>query len=125
MMSNVFVAKQSIEIGYSNVGYIRKGSISVIQVKEMLVMARFTLPRDLYHGKGALEALKTFEGKRAIVCVGGGLHETFRFPGSRSRLPERSRHGSTAFLRESSLIRQSRLLCAEQKRWKSSSRTGS
>ena len=43
MMYNVFVAKQSIEIGYSNVGYIRKGSISVIQVKEMLVMARFTL----------------------------------------------------------------------------------
>ena len=40
MMYNVFVAKQSIEIGYSNVGYIRKGSISVIQVKEMLVMAR-------------------------------------------------------------------------------------
>lgn len=35
-------------------------------------MARFTLPRDLYHGKGALEALKTFEGKRAIICVGGG-----------------------------------------------------
>ena len=34
-------------------------------------MARFTLPRDLYHGKGALEALKTFEGKRAIICVGG------------------------------------------------------
>lgn len=35
-------------------------------------MTRFTLPRDLYHGKGAMEALKTFEGKRAIVCVGGG-----------------------------------------------------
>lgn len=35
-------------------------------------MARFTLPRDLYHGKGALEALKDFEGKKAIVCVGGG-----------------------------------------------------
>lgn len=35
-------------------------------------MLRFTLPRDLYHGKGALEALKTFEGKKAIVCVGGG-----------------------------------------------------
>ncbi len=34
-------------------------------------MARFTLPRDVYHGKGALEALKTLEGKRAIVCVGG------------------------------------------------------
>ena len=35
-------------------------------------MARFTLPRDLYHGKGAMEALKTFEGKRAMICVGGG-----------------------------------------------------
>lgn len=78
-MYNVFVAKQSIEIGYSNVGYIRKGSISVIQVKEMLVMARFTLPRDLYHGKGALEALKTFEGKRAMVCVGGGSMKRFGF----------------------------------------------
>ena len=29
-------------------------------------MARFTLPRDLYHGKGALEALKTFKGKKAM-----------------------------------------------------------
>ncbi len=35
-------------------------------------MARFTLPRDIYHGKGALEALKTFQGKKAIICVGGG-----------------------------------------------------
>lgn len=35
-------------------------------------MMRFTLPRDLYHGKGALEALKTFEGKKAIICLGGG-----------------------------------------------------
>ncbi len=35
-------------------------------------MSRFTLPRDLYHGKGALETLKTLKGKRAIVCVGGG-----------------------------------------------------
>ncbi|SFV04299.1 iron-containing alcohol dehydrogenase [Butyrivibrio sp. INlla21] len=35
-------------------------------------MSRFTLPRDVYHGKGALEALKTFEGKRAIICTGGG-----------------------------------------------------
>ena len=34
-------------------------------------MSRFTLPRDVYHGKGALEALKSLEGKRAIVCVGG------------------------------------------------------
>ena len=35
-------------------------------------MTRFTLRRDLYHGKGALEALKTFDGTRAIICVGGG-----------------------------------------------------
>jgi alcohol dehydrogenase class IV len=35
-------------------------------------MARFTLPRDIYHGKGALENLKTLQGKRAIICVGGG-----------------------------------------------------
>ena len=35
-------------------------------------MQRFTLPRDLYHGEGALEALKTLTGKRAIICVGGG-----------------------------------------------------
>lgn len=35
-------------------------------------MMRFTLPRVLYHGKGALEALKTFEGKKAIICLGGG-----------------------------------------------------
>ena len=40
--------------------------------EKRVIMARFTLPRDLYHGKGALEALKEFSGKRAIVCVGGG-----------------------------------------------------
>lgn len=42
-------------------------------------MQRFTLPRDLYHGKGALEALKTFEGKKAIICVGGGSMKRFGF----------------------------------------------
>lgn len=35
-------------------------------------MARFTLSRDLYHGKGSLEELKSLTGKRAIVVVGGG-----------------------------------------------------
>ena len=34
-------------------------------------MARFTLPRDLYYGKGALENLKNLKGKRAVVVVGG------------------------------------------------------
>jgi alcohol dehydrogenase class IV len=42
-------------------------------------MARFTLPRDLYHGKGSLEALKTFKGKRAMICVGGGSMKKFGF----------------------------------------------
>ena len=42
-------------------------------------MARFTLPRDLYHGKGALEALKTLEGKRAMICKGGGSMQRFGF----------------------------------------------
>ena len=42
-------------------------------------MARFTLPRDLYHGKGSLEVLKTLKGKKAIVCVGGGSMKKFGF----------------------------------------------
>ena len=42
-------------------------------------MARFTLPRDLYHGKGSLEALKTLPGKKAIICVGGGSMKKFGF----------------------------------------------
>lgn len=40
---------------------------------------RFTLPRDLYHGEGALEALKTLVGKKAIVVVGGGSMKRFGF----------------------------------------------
>ena len=35
-------------------------------------MARFTLPRDIYHGKGSLAELKNLKGKKAIVVVGGG-----------------------------------------------------
>ena len=42
-------------------------------------MMRFTNPRDLYHGKGALEALKSLKGKRAIICVGGGSMKRFGF----------------------------------------------
>ena len=42
-------------------------------------MARFTLPRDLYFGKGALENLKNFEGKKAVICVGGGSMKRFGF----------------------------------------------
>lgn len=42
-------------------------------------MARFTLPRDLYHGKGALETLKTLQGEKAMVVVGGGSMKRFGF----------------------------------------------
>lgn len=42
-------------------------------------MARFTLPRDLYHGKGSLEELKNLKGKRAVVVVGGGSMKRFGF----------------------------------------------
>lgn len=42
-------------------------------------MSRFTLPRDIYHGEGALEALKTLKGKKAFVVVGGGSMKRFGF----------------------------------------------
>lgn len=42
-------------------------------------MERFTLPRDLYFGKGSLESLKTLKGKKAVVVVGGGSMKRFGF----------------------------------------------
>ena len=42
-------------------------------------MARFTLPRDIYFGKNAMENLKTLDGKKAIVVVGGGSMKRFGF----------------------------------------------
>ena len=42
-------------------------------------MARFTLPRDLYHGKGSIAELANLKGKRAIVVVGGGSMKRFGF----------------------------------------------
>ncbi|RDU22697.1 iron-containing alcohol dehydrogenase [Anaerosacchariphilus polymeriproducens] len=42
-------------------------------------MSRFTLPRDIYFGKGALETLKTLQGKRAILVLGGGSMKKFGF----------------------------------------------
>ena len=41
---------------------------------------RFTLPRDLYHGKGAMEAaLNSLDGKKAMICVSGGSMKRFGF----------------------------------------------
>ena len=42
-------------------------------------MARFTLPRDIYYGKGSLEELKNLKGKKAIIVVGGGSMKRFGF----------------------------------------------
>ena len=42
-------------------------------------MARFTLPRDVYFGEGALENLKTLRGTRAMIVVGGGSMRRFGF----------------------------------------------
>ena len=42
-------------------------------------MARFTLPRDIYYGKGCLEVLKTLKGKRALLVLGGGSMKRFGF----------------------------------------------
>ncbi|MEG0295077.1 MAG: iron-containing alcohol dehydrogenase [Clostridium sp.] len=42
-------------------------------------MARFTLPRDIYHGAGSLEVLKTLKGKKAFVVIGGGSMKKFGF----------------------------------------------
>lgn len=42
-------------------------------------MARFTLPRDIYYGKGTLDELKNLKGKKAIVVVGGGSMKRFGF----------------------------------------------
>ena len=42
-------------------------------------MARFTLPRDIYYGRGCLDTLKTIKGKKAIIVVGGGSMKRFGF----------------------------------------------
>ncbi|MBC5788554.1 MULTISPECIES: iron-containing alcohol dehydrogenase [Clostridiaceae] len=42
-------------------------------------MARFTLPRDIYFGKGTLDELKNLKGKKAIIVVGGGSMKRFGF----------------------------------------------
>jgi alcohol dehydrogenase class IV len=34
-------------------------------------MNRFTIPRDIYYGEDSLEILKTIEGKRATIVIGG------------------------------------------------------
>ncbi|WP_125152907.1 iron-containing alcohol dehydrogenase [Clostridium rectalis] len=42
-------------------------------------MYRFTVPRDIYYGKGSLEVLKSVKGKKAVIVVGGGSMKRFGF----------------------------------------------
>lgn len=42
-------------------------------------MMRFTLPRDIYYGKGSMEQLKTLTGKKAVLVLGGGSMKRFGF----------------------------------------------
>lgn len=42
-------------------------------------MNRFTLPRDIYFGKGSMEVLKTLKGKKAIIVTGGSSMQKFGF----------------------------------------------
>ena len=40
---------------------------------------RFTIPRDIYYGKGSLETLKELKGKSAVIVVGGSSMQKFGF----------------------------------------------
>lgn len=42
-------------------------------------MMRFTLPRDIYYGENSLDVLKTLQGKKAILVIGGGSLKRFGF----------------------------------------------
>lgn len=42
-------------------------------------MRRFTIPRDVYHGEGALDALRGLCGKKAFVVTGGSAMKKFGF----------------------------------------------
>ena len=42
-------------------------------------MARFTIPREVYHGVGSLEELKDLKGERAVLCLGGGSMKRLGF----------------------------------------------
>lgn len=42
-------------------------------------MMRFTLPRDIYYGKGSMEYLKKLTGKKAVLVLGGGSMKRFGF----------------------------------------------
>ncbi|MDD3401723.1 MAG: iron-containing alcohol dehydrogenase [Eubacteriales bacterium] len=42
-------------------------------------MRRFTIPRDIYFGQNALDALNSLEGKRAMIVTGGSSMQKYGF----------------------------------------------
>ena len=34
-------------------------------------MAKFTVPKEIYHGLNSLENIKTLKGKKAVIVIGG------------------------------------------------------
>ncbi|WP_130864385.1 iron-containing alcohol dehydrogenase [Bacilliculturomica massiliensis] len=46
---------------------------------------RFTIPRDIYFGRGSLAALKELRGKKAVIVTGGQSMERFGFLGQARR----------------------------------------
>ena len=65
----------------------------ILLLKEAIIMARFTLPRDLFYGKGSLSELKNLVGKKAIVVTGGGgvyrSYATCRLKNNLAAIPKR------------------------------------
>ena len=55
-------------------------------------MNRFTLPRDIYYGKGSMEVLKNLNRKEGYHCIGRRFHEALWFRGQGSCLSEGSRN---------------------------------
>lgn len=64
---------------------------------DYISMARFTLPRDIYHGKDSLEVLKTLKGERAFIVIGGGSMKRFGFLDKVIKLLEEAKIESKVF----------------------------
>lgn len=67
-------------------------------------MMRFTLPRDMYYGKGALEDLKNLSGKKAIVVSGGSSMRKAGFLDQIEGYLKEAGHGSEISLKALSRI---------------------
>ena len=53
--------------------------VQKLSLEELYLMLRFTKPRDLYHGKGSIEYLKTVKGKKSGAAFERGKAKKFGF----------------------------------------------